>query len=456
MKGKLDEGKLIKCRIAWDGDKGWTLSWEKGQKVFRGSAEGFTKFLMKLKVSDTESDPASRRQKKYVDIVNDIKSAGTGTVWVWQHMLKKYPSPFYSEEVKESDSMQAIDSDELEREVGNNTSTPARFFKSTQGSGFITSALMGLLYFRDHAKAEPHFLQPTAEEPVTVWRRDNDDGSYVCIEWKEGSEINTFAAVVYDALTEAPVKENDETVDEFIRILTPQDKENVDESTYRKHLAQKFGESFERAVAAIGNVLKRYNSKVTDYEISEMVEAARQDVDFDEVMLYDYLEWFGVPRASLEDAAFEVQEVLSMYHENAEKERKPGKEELAEALSKKRRRTQQRKAEKVLEGIGILVDESSGFAEFADLPRPKSLPSHATLAERRDAGRYLGSLPTYDEAVTYVDEDYTVFSEFTSTMPPRFLMQSGQDVYFIESDPVTRYRAYRVANVTPLLRKEKV
>lgn len=83
-----DDRKLIKVEIHNQGTT-WTLQWSGGYKVFSGSEEDFRKYLISIKASDSETLPKSTRNKKYKDIVDDIKKGRTRHVWVWKHKMKE-------------------------------------------------------------------------------------------------------------------------------------------------------------------------------------------------------------------------------------------------------------------------------------------------------------------------------------------------------------------------------
>lgn len=90
--------KLVKVTILWDGNTGWTLTYRGGHKVFRGSAEGFAKFLQKLKAKDTESEPKSARNMKYMDMVKSAQKNNNSCVWIWSNDLSKLQGSIFSEE----------------------------------------------------------------------------------------------------------------------------------------------------------------------------------------------------------------------------------------------------------------------------------------------------------------------------------------------------------------------
>jgi len=87
---------LIKAKIMIEGPTQFRiLAIEKkdGTKVlnkkpirFRGTEETFAKFLMKLKVKDAESEPATSRNKKYKDMIETAKDGTDPFIWVWSNV----------------------------------------------------------------------------------------------------------------------------------------------------------------------------------------------------------------------------------------------------------------------------------------------------------------------------------------------------------------------------------
>lgn len=93
--------KSIKVTVLYNGNNSYTLNTSYSKAfVFNGSPEGFAKFLMKLKVSDNASKPKTIRNRKYMDMVNDIISGKDNIIWIWKHMLDKLNSTIYIEEIK--------------------------------------------------------------------------------------------------------------------------------------------------------------------------------------------------------------------------------------------------------------------------------------------------------------------------------------------------------------------
>lgn len=93
-----ERNKLIKVRIDYQGDGQWYMKPEynkkgelvhKGGRTFRGTDEEFRKFLMKCKVSDTDSTPASLRKKRYSDIIQDMKRNKKTYVWMYTSKWNK-------------------------------------------------------------------------------------------------------------------------------------------------------------------------------------------------------------------------------------------------------------------------------------------------------------------------------------------------------------------------------
>lgn len=84
----IEDRKLVKVSVLYDGGKSWTLQWTGGFHVFQGSQEDFGKFLRKLHVKDDKVEPHSFRSMKYQDISADITATGSSTIWVWAKDLK--------------------------------------------------------------------------------------------------------------------------------------------------------------------------------------------------------------------------------------------------------------------------------------------------------------------------------------------------------------------------------
>lgn len=85
---------LYKCRITIYKDS-YTLNCSPlkvdGQKnkslVFRGSEEGFKTFLRKIKAKDTQTSPASKKNRTYQDMINQAKTGEDPYVYVWSNLL---------------------------------------------------------------------------------------------------------------------------------------------------------------------------------------------------------------------------------------------------------------------------------------------------------------------------------------------------------------------------------
>lgn len=83
---KHDEArKLIKVKVLYDGNRGWTLNWNEGAnfKVFHGSTEDFVKLLIKMKAKENKEITRSIRTLKYSEIVDQITNGLDRHFWVW-------------------------------------------------------------------------------------------------------------------------------------------------------------------------------------------------------------------------------------------------------------------------------------------------------------------------------------------------------------------------------------
>jgi hypothetical protein len=99
-KESINERKLYKVEVLWNQGNSFTLKYGGGQtKVFRGTPEAFAKFLQKIKASDNATEPRSKRQIRYMDIVNEIMSGKDHTIWVWDNMMKKVEARKLREEI---------------------------------------------------------------------------------------------------------------------------------------------------------------------------------------------------------------------------------------------------------------------------------------------------------------------------------------------------------------------
>jgi len=85
---------LYKCRITIYKDS-YTLNctplnsngYKNKSLVFRGSEEGFKKFLMKVKAKDTETLPASSKNRTYQQMIDQAKSGEDPYIYIWSNML---------------------------------------------------------------------------------------------------------------------------------------------------------------------------------------------------------------------------------------------------------------------------------------------------------------------------------------------------------------------------------
>jgi hypothetical protein len=84
--------KLLKCRLTYQGGNTWqihpaeykdgTLVSKKGI-IVRGEDESLRKFLVNLKVKDTDSEPASFRKMSYADMIRLSKESKGFDMWVY-------------------------------------------------------------------------------------------------------------------------------------------------------------------------------------------------------------------------------------------------------------------------------------------------------------------------------------------------------------------------------------
>ena len=87
---------LYKCRITIFNDS-YTLNCsplnvvDKPSKslVFRGSEAGFKKFLKRVKASDSETYPPSKRHTTYQQMIDDVKSGKHTYVYIWSEKIPK-------------------------------------------------------------------------------------------------------------------------------------------------------------------------------------------------------------------------------------------------------------------------------------------------------------------------------------------------------------------------------
>lgn len=89
IKNYSEDRKLIRVSVLYDGARSWTLQWKGGFKVFRGSIEDFSKFLMKIKAKDDKESPRSFRSLTYINIAKEITNGSDIIIWVWEKDLKK-------------------------------------------------------------------------------------------------------------------------------------------------------------------------------------------------------------------------------------------------------------------------------------------------------------------------------------------------------------------------------
>lgn len=78
--------RLVQVKVLYDGHQGWTLYWDNSSKfkVFYGTSEDFTKFLMKIKAKENDTLPKSLRNMKYSEIVDQIVNGTQHHLWVWE------------------------------------------------------------------------------------------------------------------------------------------------------------------------------------------------------------------------------------------------------------------------------------------------------------------------------------------------------------------------------------
>ena len=79
--------RLVKVRGIWDGGGAWVMNYSGGQKIFRGTIEEFSKFLQKIRASDSQTTPKSKRNVRYIDIAREIQTGKDRTFWVWSNVL---------------------------------------------------------------------------------------------------------------------------------------------------------------------------------------------------------------------------------------------------------------------------------------------------------------------------------------------------------------------------------
>ena len=88
---------LLKIRVDFQGVDQWVMTPEftkkshasnQGHIIFRGNDDAFRRYLMRIKATDTESDPASNRQVKYKDMVQNMKQFSRTYIWVFSTRWK--------------------------------------------------------------------------------------------------------------------------------------------------------------------------------------------------------------------------------------------------------------------------------------------------------------------------------------------------------------------------------
>ncbi len=88
---KINEArKLIKVKIRYIKDT-WVLGYNGKEKTFYGDDNGFKKILMRIKASDTQTDPKSVRNVKYMDMVQGIKKGKDNCIWIYDNVWNKLP-----------------------------------------------------------------------------------------------------------------------------------------------------------------------------------------------------------------------------------------------------------------------------------------------------------------------------------------------------------------------------
>ena len=107
--------QLLKIRVDHSGSDQWYMkpeltkkgpSQSYGHYMFRGDDEAFRKLLIKMKVCDTNSKPASYRDMKYKDIVQDMKKPTRTYVWAYSNKWKA--ANVIMTEVSKDESMKYI------------------------------------------------------------------------------------------------------------------------------------------------------------------------------------------------------------------------------------------------------------------------------------------------------------------------------------------------------------
>lgn len=88
---------LVSVSVHYNGTDTFTLQWNKKVKVFRGTPEGFAKFLQNIKATDSVTTPRSSRGVTYMQIVNGIIDGSHSSVWAWSSNLEAMDNFAYSE-----------------------------------------------------------------------------------------------------------------------------------------------------------------------------------------------------------------------------------------------------------------------------------------------------------------------------------------------------------------------
>jgi len=81
--------KLLKTYVINNGAKAWTLKNEYGERIFYGDTEDFIRLLKRLKVSDNLTDPRSKRNLTYMDIVQGILNHTNPYIYIWSNRYPK-------------------------------------------------------------------------------------------------------------------------------------------------------------------------------------------------------------------------------------------------------------------------------------------------------------------------------------------------------------------------------
>ncbi len=82
--------KLERVRVFNDGRK-WSLMLPGRSFSFLGNQEDFKLFLRRIKASDSETQPKSKRKQPYATMVQNIVSGENTYIWLWKHILDAIP-----------------------------------------------------------------------------------------------------------------------------------------------------------------------------------------------------------------------------------------------------------------------------------------------------------------------------------------------------------------------------